>query len=207
LGGGYAIAMRDLEIRGAGEILGTRQSGHIAAIGFYLYTRLLSQAVRRLRAEREGRMPEMDHLPPSVDLPLAAALPEDYVPDRDLRLRLYRRMAEIASEDEWAALQKELEDRFGPLPKAAENLLYQLRVKVLAQQAGVDAVAMEGGVLTVGVILDEGTRASEIHPRARYSKGRLYIPVTGDVENWRKELIELLEAFTSLYRAAQGRKD
>jgi transcription-repair coupling factor (superfamily II helicase) len=85
LGAGYAIAMRDLEIRGAGEILGTRQSGHIAAIGFHLYTRLLAQAVRRLRAERDGIPPEMEGLPPSVDLPLAAALPEDYVPDRDLR--------------------------------------------------------------------------------------------------------------------------
>ncbi len=98
LGAGYAIAMRDLEIRGAGEILGTRQSGHIAAIGFHLYTRLLAQAVRRLRAERDGLTPEMEGLPPSVDLPLAAALPEEYVPDRDLRLRLYRRMAEIAAE-------------------------------------------------------------------------------------------------------------
>jgi transcription-repair coupling factor (superfamily II helicase) len=207
LGGGYAIAMRDLEIRGAGEILGTRQSGHIAAIGFHLYTRLLSQAVRRLRAEREGRLPELENLPPSVDLPLAAALPEDYVPDRDLRLRLYRRMAEIASEDELAALQKELEDRFGPLPSAAENLLYQLRVKVLAQRAGVDAVAMEGGVLIIGVILNGETRAADIHPRARYSKGRLYIPVQGGADIWRRELIELLEAVSSRNSAAQGRKN
>ncbi len=197
LGGGYAIAMRDLEIRGAGEILGIRQSGHIAAIGFYLYTRLLAQAVRRLRAEREGRMPEMDNLPPSVDLPLAAALPEDYVPDRDLRLRLYRRMAELATEDELASLRKELEDRFGRLPSAADNLLYQLRVKILAQRAGADAVAMEGGVLTIGVVLSEEVPAASVHPRARYSKGRLYIPVTGDVETWKRELIETLETFAS----------
>jgi len=197
LGGGYAIAMRDLEIRGAGEILGTRQSGHIAAIGFYLYTRLLSQAVRRLRAERDGKTPEIDSLPPSVDLPLAAALPEEYVPDRDLRLRLYRRMAEIGSQEELAALRKELEDRFGELPEAAENLLYQLRVKILAQRAGVDAVAMEGGVLTVGVILGEEARAMELHPRARYSKGRLYIPAGSDPAGWRPELEKLLETLAS----------
>jgi transcription-repair coupling factor (superfamily II helicase) len=200
LGGGYAIAMRDLEIRGAGEILGTRQSGHIAAIGFYLYTRLLSQAVRRLRAERDGITPELDNLPPSVDLPLAAALPEEYVPDRDLRLRLYRRMAELATLDEWTALRKELEDRFGELPEAAENLLYQLRVKILAQRAGVDAVAMEGGVLIVGVILGEEDRAVELHPRARYSKGRLYIPAGGDPEGWKPELEALLETLAARHQ-------
>jgi transcription-repair coupling factor (superfamily II helicase) len=197
LGGGYAIAMRDLEIRGAGEILGTRQSGHIAAIGFYLYTRLLSQAVRRLRAERDGEPIEMESLPASVDLPLAAALPEDYVPDRDLRLRLYRRMAEIASEEALTSLRKELEDRFGELPKAAENLLFQLRVKILAQRAGVEAVAMEGGVLVIGVILGEEVRIPDVHPRARYSKGRLYIPAGGDPDIWRRELINTLETLGS----------
>jgi transcription-repair coupling factor (superfamily II helicase) len=207
LGGGYAIAMRDLEIRGAGEILGMRQSGHIAAIGFYLYTRLLSQAVHRLRAEREGRIPEMENFPPSVDLPLAAALPEEYVPDRELRLRLYRRMAEISSEDELAALRKELEDRFGPLPPAADNLMYQLRVKVLAQKAGVDAVAMEGGVLMIGLLLDEEARPAEIHPRARYSKGRLYIPVPPDPEEWQPDLIGLLETAAARNRIRRSRKN
>jgi transcription-repair coupling factor (superfamily II helicase) len=200
LGGGYALAMRDLEIRGAGEILGTRQSGHIAAIGFHLYTRLLSQAVRRLRAEREGRAPEIENLPPSVDLPLAAALPEEYVPDRDLRLRLYRRMAEIASAEELAGLRKELEDRFGELPETAENLLYQLRIKTLAQRAGADSIAMEGGVLVIGVILGEDDRPADIHPRARFSKGRLYIPAASDAETWKRELVETLEALAAKVR-------
>ena len=197
LGGGYAIAMRDLEIRGAGEILGTRQSGHIAAIGFYLYTRLLSQAVRRLRAERDGKTPEMDNLPPSVDLPLAAALPEEYVPDRDLRLRLYRRMAELATLDESGGVAEGTRRPVRGSAGGGGNLLYQLRVKILAQRAGVDAVAMEGGVLTVGVILGEEDRAVEIHPRARYSKGRLYIPAGGDPESWKPELEKLLETLAS----------
>jgi transcription-repair coupling factor (superfamily II helicase) len=192
LGAGYAIAMRDLEIRGAGEILGTRQSGHIAAIGFHLYTRLLAQAVRRLRAERDGLTPEMEGLPPTVDLPLAAALPEEYVPDRDLRLRLYRRMAEIGSEQELDSLRKELEDRFGAMPVAAENLIYQLRVKILAQQARVDSVAMEGGTLVFGISLEEDTRAADIHPRARYSKERLYVPFGPGDPPWRNDLIDTL---------------
>jgi transcription-repair coupling factor (superfamily II helicase) len=193
LGGGYAIAMRDLEIRGAGDILGTRQSGHIAAIGFHLYTRMLAQAIRRLRAEREGRTPEMEGLPPSVDLPLAAALPEDYVPDQDLRLRLYRRMAEMGSEQDLAALRKELEDRFGLVPQAAENLLYQLRVKILAQQAGVDSVSLEGGILVVCLLPNGDIAPIQSYPRARYSKGRLYLPVSNQPVEWRKAVTDLLE--------------
>ncbi len=193
LGAGYAIAMRDLEIRGAGEILGTRQSGHIAAIGFHLYTRLLSQAVRRLRAEREGRVPEAEGLPPTVDLPLPAALPEEYVPDRGLRLRLYRRMAEIQTEEELAALRQEFQDRFGAIPDAVENLLFQLRVKILAGRAGVDSVVMEGGALILGIPLPEDFHIAEAQPEARYSKGRVYLPAKTTPEEWKPRLIKALE--------------
>jgi transcription-repair coupling factor (superfamily II helicase) len=134
----------------------------------------------------------MEGLPPSVDLPLAAALPEEYVPDRDLRLRLYRRMAEIGSEQDLDSLRRELEDRFGSLPDAAENLLYQLRVKILAQMAGVDPVAMEGGTIILGIALGEEAGAAEIHSRARYSKKRLYIPVAAEQDEWKPELIGIL---------------
>jgi transcription-repair coupling factor (superfamily II helicase) len=193
LGAGYAIAMRDLEIRGAGEILGNRQSGHIAAIGFHLYTRLLSQAVRRLRAEREGRVPETEGLPPTVDLPLAAALPEEYVPDRALRLRLYRRMAEFDSLVDLEALRQELADRFGPIPRAAEQLIFQLRVKILAHQAGVEAVTMEGGALVLSVLLEEDSAVAQVDPSARYSKGRVYLPARTPPEEWKPRLLEALD--------------
>jgi transcription-repair coupling factor (superfamily II helicase) len=83
-------------------------------------------------------------------------------------------------------------DRFGTTPGAAENLLYQLRVKILAQHAGVDAVAMEGGTLVLGVVLGEESRVADIHPRARYSKGRLYIPLAAGAGEWKKDLIEIL---------------
>jgi transcription-repair coupling factor (superfamily II helicase) len=143
---------------------------------------------------------ELEGLPPSVDLPLPAALPEEYVPDRDLRLRLYRRMAEIGSEQDLDSLRKELKDRFGPTPEAAENLLYQLRVKILAQQAGVDSVAMEGGMLVIGAALGEESRVAEIHPRARYSKERLYIPVAADAVEWKRDLVGLLLRLTEQKR-------
>ena len=109
LGAGYAIAMRDLEMRGAGDLLGTRQSGYIAAVGFQLYTRLLSQAVRALRAEAglpaeaetESGLPWLDDpsLSINVELPLASEIPSSYIPDQDLRLSLYRRIASIRSQE------------------------------------------------------------------------------------------------------------
>jgi transcription-repair coupling factor (superfamily II helicase) len=134
LGAGFSIAMRDLEIRGAGDLLGTRQHGHIAAVGFDLYCRLLAQAVRELREEPEGEIPSawLDPLAPSVsiDLPLPAFIPDVYMSDSSLRLRLYRRMAGLASMDEIEDMERELTDRFGTLPGAVANLLYQLRLKV-----------------------------------------------------------------------------
>ena len=152
LGAGYTIAMRDLEIRGAGELLGAQQSGHIASIGFDLYTRMLAQAVRQLKAAREGEeIPAALVEPTTIDLPLAAYIPTDYVPDAALRLRLYRRMAGLATMDEVDAMAEELADRFGPIPDPVDNLLYQLRVKVLAGKAGVSSVTVESGQIRVRV--------------------------------------------------------
>ena len=103
LGAGFRIAMRDLEIRGAGDILGARQHGHIAAIGFELYTRLLAQAVEELKEKglkAGGCSPEIE-LPPVIELPLQAYLPDDYVPDEDLRIRLYQRMTSLRAKTSW----------------------------------------------------------------------------------------------------------
>src|SRR4030095_1659932 len=157
LGAGYSIAMRDLEIRGAGELLGTRQHGHIQAVGFHLYTRLLADAVRQIRrievasqseggerANGEAKKLEISltslsqpiSMPVNVDLPLAVGIPMEYIPDQDLRLRLYRRIADLRDETELDALASEFKDRFGELPEMVENLFYQMRVKLLAEQAG-----------------------------------------------------------------------
>jgi transcription-repair coupling factor (superfamily II helicase) len=157
LGAGFRLAMRDMEMRGAGEILGARQHGHIAAVGFDLYTRLLAQAVRELQDKRgaapgaaleiEAGLPftALSPFPTSkVDLPLTAHLPEEYVPDVALRLRLYQRMANLRTLDEIGKVAQELGDRFGPLPEPVENLLYLLRIKVLADQIGATSVAAEG---------------------------------------------------------------
>jgi transcription-repair coupling factor (superfamily II helicase) len=150
LGAGYSIAMRDLELRGAGDVLGTRQSGHIASIGFDLYTRLLARAVEELRARREGHPPPPEPLNTvRIDLPLAVGLPPDYVPDVNLRLRLYRRLANLGSAEQVAEMAQELADRFGPLPEPAGNLVLQLHLKVLARQAGVSSILAEKGRLVL----------------------------------------------------------
>ena len=141
LGAGFQIALRDLEIRGAGNLLGAEQSGHMAAVGFELYCHLLSQAVERLRALKAGEAPP----PPraetevNIDLPLSAHLPESYVPDLNLRLALYQRMAQMESVAQVDELAQELTDRFQEPPPLARNLLYVVRLRVLAMRsAGAD---------------------------------------------------------------------
>jgi transcription-repair coupling factor (superfamily II helicase) len=193
LGAGYSIAMRDLEIRGAGEILGARQHGHIAAIGFHLYTRLLAQAVRRARDQREGLLPGLEAGLVSVDLPLNASLPDDYVPSREARVRLYRRMADLTREGEVLALAQEMEDRFGALPEAVEHLLYQLRVKVKAQEAGVESVSMENRNLVLRLYLPQGLEPGEVPEGMRYSRGTLYIPAAVPAAEWKPTLTRALE--------------
>ncbi len=153
LGAGLQIAMRDLEIRGAGDVLGRRQSGHITAVGFDLYSRMLAQAVSQ-RQEETGTGPGLEKdvleaflrpLSPGlqISLPLEAEIPEDYVADAGLRLALYRQVGALGDEDEVDHLAEELEERFGPPPAPVERLLYQTRVKVLAQQLGATAVGRE----------------------------------------------------------------
>src|SRR5512136_88449 len=189
LGAGYSIAMRDLEIRGTGDILGKRQHGHIAAVGFHLYTALLAEAVRRMRSgkpipsltETFGEETTAPGLPISVDLPIPASLPASYIPDRQTRTRLYRRLADLHTEDEVDALSEEFLDRFGALPQEATNLLYQLKVKLLADKAGLISISGEAGqiVLRFPPLPDgESSRAlPELGNNIRSGKNAIWIPV------------------------------
>ena len=151
LGAGFRIAMKDLEIRGAGNILGPEQSGHVHAIGFDLYTRLLEEAVADLRAEQAGEplRPRTDLMQVSVDLPLEAYIPEDYIADLPSRLGAYGRLARAADTEEAVIIGEELRDRFGPTPAQVENLVYAVRIKALARAAGVESVGREGGAIVL----------------------------------------------------------
>ncbi len=138
MGAGFAIAMRDLEIRGAGNILGTQQSGHIAAVGYELYCDLLEKTVRRLK-----QLPQRATIDVAVDLPGEAWLPRYYVPDMRLKIDLYRRLSRAVTLEELAELRRELVDRFGPLPPAAERLLARMELRILAARWRIDAIRLE----------------------------------------------------------------
>ena len=200
LGTGYAIAMRDLEMRGAGDILGTRQHGYIASVGFHLYTRLLSSAVRRMRSEMghelvlPKELSKTTELPPAaIDLPLPAMIPDDYIADRDLRLQLYRRLAQLRSLDELETIDAELRDRFGPTPDGVLNLLYQLKVKIIATHAGIDRIMTESGQILIDlpgkrIVPDVDSFGEGI----RRSKRGLWLS-TEIAGGWEKRLLQLLE--------------
>ncbi|MBA7651969.1 Transcription-repair-coupling factor [subsurface metagenome] len=144
LGAGLGIAMKDLEIRGAGNLLGVKQSGHIAAVGFELYCQLLAEAVEELKAEREGKPARAEpEITPSIGLPLTAYIPEEYVPSLKARLILYHRLAKVERINEIEDMAQELRDRFGTLPKAVGNLLYLVKIKVLATKAEIDSIYTE----------------------------------------------------------------
>ncbi|MCJ7657719.1 MAG: transcription-repair coupling factor [Anaerolineales bacterium] len=198
LGAGFSIAMRDLEIRGTGDILGTRQHGHIAAVGFHLYTRLLSNAVARQRAD-QGLPPESGPLSGelqqsfvAVDLPIIIGIPPDYVPDKNMRLRLYRRIADTRSLDETMALAEEFRDRFGPLTEDVKNLLYQLKIKILAQRAGLEAIRVENNQLALTFTTDTvPLNMPDLGPQVRLGKTSLWLPYATNPD-WREHLIQTL---------------
>jgi transcription-repair coupling factor (superfamily II helicase) len=132
LGSGFNIAMNDLEIRGGGTILGASQSGHIAAVGYDMFLRLMEDAVADLKGE-----PAAPPLDPEVNIPLSAYFAEAYIPDIDQRMTLYRRLARMTGLQEIGDMRSELTDRFGPLPDEATHLLFKIMLKVLARNAGV----------------------------------------------------------------------
>jgi transcription-repair coupling factor (superfamily II helicase) len=139
LGAGYQIALSDLEIRGAGNILGAEQHGFMAAVGFEMYTRLLAEAVDLLR----GRRPAPEPAPVRLDLPGSAYLPDDYVADSGAKLEAYRRFAAVRSEADAEALRADLRDRYGPIPQPVEGLFTAVRVRLAAEAAGVPEVRVE----------------------------------------------------------------
>jgi transcription-repair coupling factor (superfamily II helicase) len=212
LGAGFSVAMRDLEIRGAGDLLGTRQHGLIAAVGFHLYTRLLAKAVGNMRV-RGGLKPDagalqvnLYHPIINVDLPLEVGIPASYVADKAMRLRLYRRLADLHDLAEIEALKEEFDDRFGAPPEEVLNLLYQLKIKVLAEQAGVSSISLESKQLALRFpSLRKGER-ERIFPNfgagVRASKNVLWLSGLG-VAGWQQRLVDVLNVLVEHTSEAQ----
>jgi transcription-repair coupling factor (superfamily II helicase) len=147
IGAGLHIAMKDLEIRGAGNLLGGEQSGHIAAVGFDLYVKMIGEAVRELRGDGPAERPEV-----RVELPVDAHIPHDYVSGERLRLEAYTAIAAIDSADDIAAVRDEMADRYGPVPDQVENLLAVARLRAVARKAGLTDITLQGNHIRFGPV-------------------------------------------------------
>jgi transcription-repair coupling factor (superfamily II helicase) len=171
LGAGFKVAMRDLEIRGAGNLLGDEQSGHVAALGFELYMSMLDDAVREAEGDEDGE----DVEPVRLDVNVDAYIPADYVPYEQAKIDVHRRIAGAREVADLGTLREELEDRFGPVPEPLDNLLLLQQARIKFGRAGVRMVTFRGGRLSVTPMdLDEGQTAAlatEL-PEALYEPGR-----------------------------------
>jgi transcription-repair coupling factor (superfamily II helicase) len=211
LGAGFQIALRDLEIRGAGNLLGAEQSGHIGAVGFDLYTRLLADAVEGLKAIERGEKPPTPStaLPPlAIDLPLVAHIPESYAPDLNLRLALYQRMTRVQHPKEVDDIAQELRDRFGPLPEPVQTLLYVVSVRALAREAGVQSVQTEDGQIVLRMV--QGRHLPQEQLRRQLPDGSWVGPTSVRLsrlrlgDGWRDVLLGVMQRLVGLAPATSA---
>jgi transcription-repair coupling factor (superfamily II helicase) len=178
LGAGMAVAMKDLEIRGAGNVLGAEQSGHVAGVGFDLYVRLVGEAVEAYRAAADGETVSGTEEPKEVriDLPIDANLPPDYIDSDRLRLEGYRRLAAATSDADVVSVVDELVDRYGPLPEPALRLVAVARLRLLCRSYGITEVSATGSAgqpstlrISPMTLMDSGQlRLKRMYPGATY---------------------------------------
>jgi transcription-repair coupling factor (superfamily II helicase) len=198
LGAGYSIAMRDLEMRGAGNLLGTMQHGHIAAVGFHLYTRLLSEAVNTIKKPEKPSPDEKTALPykglrplVTVELPISVGISTTYIADEALRLQIYRRLADIINETDLETIRAEFTDRFGQPDEGLENLLWQLKIKLKAEHSGLASITVESNHLVLRYPqLPEGIKERDLPDigiNFRRGKNAYWIQIT-DRFDWKTSL-------------------
>jgi transcription-repair coupling factor (superfamily II helicase) len=197
LGAGFAIAMRDLEIRGAGNLLGDEQSGHVAALGFELYVELLAEAVAELSGERR-----VAARPVRVDARVDAYVPPEYISSEALKIDLHRRLALTESEDELRELQAATEDRFGPLPEPVENLFLIQEAKLKLARAGADYFVFRRGKASVGQMV---LGSDELRDLRRRIDTAVYTTANREVslrEDGFPQALRLVDAILAARRAA-----
>jgi len=219
LGAGMAVALKDLEIRGAGNVLGVEQSGHVAGVGFDLYVRLVGEAVEAYRAAADGKTvttPE-EHKDVRIDLPVDAHLPPEYIASDRLRLEGYRRLAAATSDTEVAAVVEELTDRYGALPETAQRLVAVARLRLLCRDAGITEVSAPSAAtvrLSPVTLLDSAqVRLKRMYPAAHYRATTATVQVPIPRAGGSKSLgvaprirdVELVQMVANLVTALQGK--
>ena len=206
LGQGFKIALRDLEIRGAGNLLGTEQHGAIAAVGFEMYLQMLQSAVNKLRtgADESAVTDVLSTAEMNLELPLDHFIPRSYIRDEKLRLGAYRQLAATEDEAELDAVLRSLIDRYGPGPDQLDNLVYSLRVKLRGMRMGLRGVVAEGHDIVIRVDPQRLLDVDELNRRmaGRLSIGVNRIKMRRQGEAWQKDLLDLLEDMADLYRFA-----
>jgi transcription-repair coupling factor (superfamily II helicase) len=166
-----AVAMKDLEIRGAGNLLGGEQSGHIAGVGFDLYVRMVGEAVTDYRAQVSGEEVPAEPADVRVDLPVDAHLPHDYVTGERLRMEAYRKIASVQGDEQAQAVLDELTDRYGPAPAPVLNLLAVARFRAAVRTLGITEVSLQGRAIRVSPV---SLRESQQMRLARLADGATY---------------------------------
>jgi transcription-repair coupling factor (superfamily II helicase) len=199
LGAGFGIAMKDLEIRGAGTLLGVKQSGFISAVGFSLYCQLLAEAVEAQKAKQAGlpRVKPRRLPPPTIELP--AFIPEEYVTDLNTRLSLYRNLVKVDEAEQVEALAQEFSDRFGALPAEVKNLLYAVRIKALAAKAGIESIITEDRRIVIRRFQGMQFDKQQLEPlRDRINVGLTQLSLNPKRlgEGWQEVLEEVLRRIT-----------
>ncbi|MGH3129292.1 MAG: transcription-repair coupling factor [Gaiellaceae bacterium] len=197
LGAGFSIAMRDLEIRGAGDLLGAEQSGHVAALGFELYVEMLAEAVAELSGQRRAVA-----RPVRIDARVDAYIPASYIGSEALKIDLHRRLALVESEDELRELRAATEDRYGPLPEPVENLFTIQEAKLKLAQAGADYLVYRGGRATIGPLVLGSSELRELRGRvdtAIYTTSKREVSLRDDVFSG---ALRLVDAILSARQAA-----
>ncbi|MCH7606260.1 MAG: transcription-repair coupling factor [Chloroflexi bacterium] len=202
LGSGFRIAMRDLEIRGAGNLLGTAQSGHIRDVGLDLYSQLLQQAVNELRQE-QGQEPSspnsLDAEMPRLDLPLPARIPESYIPHMPSRLAVYQRAAKIRERREIDPFREELRDRFGPLPDEVENLLVLAQLRALACGLAIESILHSNDSIMVHLSAPVGGARLALQralgPSVNVGNQQIQLSTRRLGDQWLSRLTRVLERF------------
>jgi transcription-repair coupling factor (superfamily II helicase) len=211
LGSGFRIAMKDLEIRGAGNLLGAEQSGYMGAIGFELYSQLLTEAVEELKAKSEGRPFIPRPQPPTIDLPIPAYITEEYIADLSARLALYQRLAKVSSTEQVEDIEHEFNDRFGEMPQPLRNLLYIVRIKTLGAQADIQAILYERNQVVLKLNHRLGVAKIPLQQRfgdkLRIGTSQIRLDIKRAGENWQETLISVIESLISPARQSSKRNE
>lgn len=201
LGAGYQIALRDLEIRGIGNLLGAEQSGQISAIGFDLYTKLLSEAVRKLK-ESENNGKPVEPAPPEfstvrVDIGIDARIPDSYIEDLGQRLEIYQRLARMQSSQEINDIDEEIRDRFGPMPTHVKLLMKSTHIRILAEAAGIELISAKKSRSTMTLKQPTGGARELLQKQLGLGVDvghmQIHVDIDRDEPDWIEELMAVMD--------------